>query len=49
MEIRRDFAAPTKLIGQYPRGGWTAELKPTEKGMQITVAGSTDDRLLVLQ
>ena len=49
VEIRRDFAAPATLIGQYPPRGWKAVLEGTGAGVRIKVEGNARDRLLVFQ
>jgi hypothetical protein len=49
VDINRDFAAPTKIIGQYPAEGWAAKLEKTDAGTRITVGGDAGNRLLVLQ
>ena len=49
IEIRRDFAAPVKLIGQYPPHGWNAVMKQNGAGVRIEVEGNARDRLLVFQ
>jgi hypothetical protein len=49
VDINRDFAAPTKIVGKYPGEGWTAKMEKTDSGTRITVGGDAGNRLLVLK
>lgn len=49
VEIRRQFAAPTKILRQYPASGWAAAVEKVATGLRVEVRGSSGDRLLVLE
>jgi hypothetical protein len=49
VEIRRDFAAPTKITRQYPSSGWKGVAEKTATGLQIKASGQAHDRLVVLE
>ena len=48
VEIRRDFAAPTRIAGQFPASGWECALEKTATGLRIKTGGASN-RLLVLE
>jgi hypothetical protein len=49
VEVRRDYAAPTRITGRYPATGWQATLERTDNGIRIKAGGDAKDRLLVLE
>jgi hypothetical protein len=49
VEIRRAFAAPTRIASRYPAAGWECVAEPTESGLKISTRGQATDRLLVLE
>ncbi|MBM3861094.1 MAG: hypothetical protein FJ395_15805 [Verrucomicrobia bacterium] len=49
VEIRREFAAPTKIAHQYPASGWTCAAEKTPTGLRIKASGPAADRLAVLE
>ena len=49
VEIRREFAAPTKIAHQYPASGWTCAAEKTSTGLRLKASGPAGDRLLVVE
>jgi len=49
VEIRREFAAPTKIAHQYPASGWQCVAESAGTGLRIQISGQATDRLLVLE
>ena len=49
VEIRGEFAQPTRVTEQYPTAGWNYSLKKTASGLRIEIHGAAKDRLLVLE
>ncbi|MFA6563227.1 MAG: hypothetical protein WCV00_15055 [Verrucomicrobiia bacterium] len=49
VEIRREFAAPTKIKRQYPASGWKCAVEKTATGLRIKASGQARDRLLVIE
>ncbi len=48
VDIHHDYAAPQKVISQYPETGWQYKMEKTATGLQIRVKGDRKNRLLVL-
>jgi hypothetical protein len=49
VEVCRAWAAPNRVVAQYPATGWNYTLEKTPAGLRIAVRGEADDRLLVLE
>ncbi|MCX6911062.1 MAG: hypothetical protein NTY01_23885 [Verrucomicrobia bacterium] len=49
VEIRREFAAATKIARQYPASGWKCAAEKTAAGLRINASGQVGDRLLVIE
>ncbi|MFZ2642945.1 MAG: beta-galactosidase trimerization domain-containing protein [Verrucomicrobiia bacterium] len=49
VEIRREFAAATRISCQFPASGWTCAVEKTATGLQIKTSGQAHDRLLVIE
>jgi len=49
VEIRREFASPSRIAHQYPARGWTSVAETTTSGLRIRASGPAGDRLLVLE
>lgn len=49
VEIRREFAAVTRIARQYPASGWKCVAEKTAAGLQIKTSGQARDRLLVIE
>lgn len=49
VEIRREFAAPARVVSQSPASGWKCVVEKTVAGLQIKASGKATDRLLVLE
>jgi hypothetical protein len=49
VEIRGEFARPTRVAAQYPAAGWTYSFGQTASGARVEVGGAAKDRLLVLE
>lgn len=49
VDLRREYAAPTRVQAQYPAQGWSAILRPGETGVRVIVSGGASNRLVVLE
>ncbi len=49
VELRREFAAPTRVMARYPASGWTYAVESTGTGLRIQTVGQAADRILVLE
>ena len=49
VDIRKDYATPTRVVARYPASGWNADLRKTEAGVRVAVSGGARNRLLTLE